>query len=228
MVDLWLLLSPLQINGCYVCNLSKVLDSLNYNFEKFQLIGNFNSEDHDTEISRFINNHEAKNIVKEKSVVNSSCVDLLITNSPKSFQHTHIYPCELPDHYNLVFLALKYTFGKQKSNVRYYRDWRKLDNAVFRTELREALKRVEGHDYKYFEQTFLSLLNLHALMKSKKQRANHRSYITKTLRKVIMKPSELASKYHKIKQPNITTITRNKESFDLSYIKKREGNSITI
>ena len=65
-------------------------------------------------------------------------------------------------------------------------------------------------------------------MKSKKQRANHRSYITKTLRKVIMKPSELASKYHKIKQPNITTITRNKESFDLSYIKKREGNSITI
>ena len=173
------------------------MDSLNYNFEKFQLIGNFNSEGHDTEISRFINNHEAKNIVKEKSVVNSSCVDLFITNSPKSFQHTHIYPCELPDHYNLVFLVLKYTFGKQKSNVRYYRDWRKLDNAVFRTELREALIRVEGHDYKYFEQTFLSLLNLHALMKSKKQRANHRSYITKTLRKVIMKPSELASKYHK-------------------------------
>ena len=40
-------------------------------------------------------------------------------------------------------------------------------------------------------------------MKSKKQRANHRSYITKTLRKVIMKPSELASKYHKKKNNQI-------------------------
>ena len=36
-------------------------------------------------------------------------------------------------------------------------------------------------------------------MKSKKQRANHKSLIAKTLRKVIMKPSELASKYHKAK-----------------------------
>ena len=36
-------------------------------------------------------------------------------------------------------------------------------------------------------------------MKSKKQRANHKSYMTKTLRKAIMKRSELASKYHKTK-----------------------------
>ena len=36
-------------------------------------------------------------------------------------------------------------------------------------------------------------------MKSKKQRANHKSYMTKALRKAIMKRSELATKYHKTK-----------------------------
>ena len=44
------------------------MDSLNYDFEKFKLNGDFNSEDHETEIFSFINKHEAKNIVKEKKV----------------------------------------------------------------------------------------------------------------------------------------------------------------
>ena len=75
----------------------------------------------------------------------------------------------------------------------------KFDNVVFQTELREALKRVESHNYKGFEQTFLSLLNVRTPTKNKKQCANHESYMTKTLHKAIMKQSEIASKYHKTK-----------------------------
>ena len=146
--------------------------SLNSNYKKFLLIGDFNSEDHKIEISSFLNNHEAKNIVKDKtcfkSVLNPSCVDLFITNSPKSFQHIHSFPCSLSDHHNLVVTVLKNIFGNQKSDIRYYRDWGKFDIAVCRTDLREALERVERHYYKCFEQTFLSLLNLHAPMKSRK------------------------------------------------------------
>ena len=73
------------------------------------------------------------------------------------------------------------------------------DNAVFQTELREALAKVKSHNYQSFEQAFLSLLNLHVPVKSKKQCANHKSYMTKALRKAIMKCSELATKYHKTK-----------------------------
>ena len=69
-----------------------------------------------------------------------------ITNSPKSFQHTLSFPYGLSDHYNLVITVLKSTFGKQKSNIRYYKDWSKFDNAVFRTKLREALRIVESCD----------------------------------------------------------------------------------
>ena len=93
---------------------------------------------------------------------------MCITSSPKSFQHTHSFPCGLSDHHNLVVTVFKNTFGKQKSNIRYYRDWGKFDTALFRTELRDAFIRVGRHDCKCFEQTFLSLLNLHAPTKSKK------------------------------------------------------------
>ena len=59
-------------------------------------------------------------------------------------------------------------------------------------------------------------------MKSKKQRANHKFYMTKTLFEAIMKRSELTSKYYKQKILKIATITRNKEIFALHYIRKRE------
>ena len=120
-----------------------------------------------------------------KRIYNHSCVDLFITNSPKSFQHTYSFPHGFSDHPNLIVSVLKHNFWKQKSNIRYHRDRKKLDTVAFQTKLREALIRVESHDYKCFEQTFLSLLNFHATIKSKKQRANHQSYMTKTLCKTM-------------------------------------------
>ena len=110
-----------QKDDYYFCNFSKVLDSLNSNFENLLLVGDFNSEDHEIEISSFVNNHEAKNIVKEKtcfkSVLNPSCVDLFVTNNPKSLQHTHGFPCALSDHHNLVVTVLKNIFGRPTLTV---------------------------------------------------------------------------------------------------------------
>ena len=153
---------PSQYDDYYSCNLSKALDTINSNYEKFLLIGDFNSEDHEIEISNFLNNHEAKNIVKEKtyfkSILNQSLVCLsFITNSPKNVQYTHRFLCGLSDRHSLFVTVLKNTFRKQKCNIRYYKDWGKFDNTVFQTELREALIRVETHGYKCFEQIFLSL-----------------------------------------------------------------------
>ena len=102
---------PSQNDNYFFYDLSKVLDSLNSNYEKFLLVGDLNSEDHETEITNFLNNHEAKNIVKQKTcfknVFNPSCVDLFITNSPKSFQHTLSFSCGLSDHHNFVLAVLK-------------------------------------------------------------------------------------------------------------------------
>ena len=52
-------------------------------------------------------------------------------------------------------------------------------------------------DCDLFGNTFLEILNLHAPVKKKFLRANHAPYMTKALRKAIMKRSELKSKYFK-------------------------------
>ena len=106
---------PSQNDNYFFCHLSKALDSLNSNYEKFLLVGDFNSEDHETEITNFLNNYEAKNLVKQKTclknISNPSCIVLFITNSAKSFQYTHSFPCGISDHHNFVVTVLKNTFG---------------------------------------------------------------------------------------------------------------------
>ena len=53
--------------------------------------------------------------------------------------------------------------------------------------------------YKHFEQIFLKILNIHAPTKQKLLRVNYVPYITKALRKVIMKRFEPRSKHVKNK-----------------------------
>ena len=52
-------------------------------------------------------------------------------------------------------------------------------------------------EYKHFKEIFLEILNIHAPIKRKLLRANHVPYMTKALRKGVMKKSELESKYVK-------------------------------
>ena len=95
--------------------LVKCWDSLNSNYEKFLLIGDFNTVDHETEISNFLNNHEGKNIVKKhvSKVFWILCVNLFITNNAKSFQHIHTFSCGISGYRNLVVTVLKNIFEKQ-------------------------------------------------------------------------------------------------------------------
>ena len=55
-------------------------------------------------------------------------------------------------------------------------------------------------DYDTFETKFLTTLNLHAPLKKKFIRANHAPYMTKILKKAMMKRHELATKYYKTKK----------------------------
>ena len=55
----------------------------------------------------------------------------------------------------------------------------------------------EKHDYSNFEKTFIATLNKHAPKKIKTFQGNQKSHINKTLRKAIMKRSQLKTKQSK-------------------------------
>ena len=61
------------------------------------------------------------------------------------------------------------------------------------------MSRINEKDYYHFEITFLRVLEEHAPMKKKVLRANDKPYMTKALRKAIMRRSTLKSKYLKNK-----------------------------
>ena len=60
------------------------------NYEKFLSAGDFNVQEEDDSLKEFLDEFNAKNLVKDKtcfkSLDNPSCIDLFITNSYQSFQ----------------------------------------------------------------------------------------------------------------------------------------------
>ena len=79
--------------------------------------------------------------------------------------------------------------------IRVYRSYKsfKIDN--FESILNKKLKNFWSITYDDFEKTFLSLLNKHAPLKKKISRHDNGPFMTKELRKEIMKRCKLKNKY---------------------------------
>ena len=80
----------------------------------------------------------------------------------------------------MVITVTKMTFHKNPPKEIYYRYYKKFDQDLFREELAEKLYGCDSC-YDTFEEIFINVLNKHAPLKKKFLRANHASYMTKTL-----------------------------------------------
>ena len=94
---------------------------------------------------------------------------------------------------------MKTTFPKAAPKVMTYRDMKKLDGPSFKADLKNSLKNVDLSNFQSFEDIFEKVLDRHAPEKKKVLRANSKLYVTKAMRKVIMKRSGLATKCPKEK-----------------------------
>ena len=63
--------------------------------------------------------------------------------------------------------------------------------------LSDKLSRLESNSYSEFEILFLTVLNMQAPLKAKFLRHNNNRFMTKELRKAIMKRSQLKTTYNK-------------------------------
>ena len=74
-----------------------------------------------------------------------------------------------------------------------------MSHSALGDNLKNKFSENDTIDYEVFENIFLRVLNTHAPLKKKIVRANHMPYMTKTLRKAIMRRSALENKYCKSK-----------------------------
>ena len=76
--------------------------------------------------------------------------------------------------------------------------------------------------YNFFKNVFLKVLNEHAPYKKKILRANHAPYMTKALRKVIMKRSQLQTKYFKERTAENELVNKKQRNFSQQTLSKRK------
>ena len=159
-------------------------------------------------MSEFLFKNDSKNLVQQKtcfkSTINSSCIDLFVTNSPRSFQNTITFASGLSDFHKMILTILKSNFPKARPKQIVCRKCKNFDLNHFKSKIRTKMQLIDK--YETFEEEFLKVLNKHAPLKKKFIRANHAPYMTKNLRKAIMKRSQLENKYIS----NSTVENRNK------------------
>ena len=93
---------------------------------------------------------------------------------------------------------IKTIFCKSKPKETTYRNFKNFEEESFNQELKDNLINSSIECYEFFQKVFLDTLKKHAPLKQKFVRANHAPYVTKTLRKAIMRRSILHTIYFKI------------------------------
>ena len=101
------------------------------------ITGDFNAQEG---LDTFLYQHELKSLNKEatcyKNPNKPSCIDLILTNSPRSFFNTETYFTGLSDCHKLVF---KTTFSETGPKEMMFRDYKNFDQDMFSQDLCTSL-----------------------------------------------------------------------------------------
>ena len=100
----------------------------------------------------------------------------------------------ISDHDSLICAMFRSTFCKRPSKFIYYRSCNNYNKEQFENVLKQRL--VHSSNFEEYFESFLATLNEHALLKKKKNRYNQ-IFMSKTLRKAIMKRSKLRNTFNK-------------------------------
>ena len=103
----------------------------------------------------------------------------------------------LSDHHKLTTTTLRKTISTGNSKKLFYRDYKRLDQKKFETQLKLKLNSQTNLRHSTFQAVFLEILNKIALVKVKVLRFNNNAFATKSLRKTVMFRSRLKNNFNK-------------------------------
>ena len=146
--------------------LGKILDTQMKIYDNFLIVRDFNSEVTESAMENFCGTYHLHNLIKDSTCFQNpgkpSCIDLLLTNFPKSFLKSQTLETGLSDFHKLTLTVPKIHYKKQKPLAVTYRDYKNFSNETFRTELLSAVARYSNISFADFHSEFLYLLGKHA------------------------------------------------------------------
>ena len=135
-----------------------------------------------------------------------SCMDLILTNIPRSFKNSCAIETGLSDFHKLAVSVMKTSYKKSEPKIITYRSYKSFCNNNFREELRQVVSKRGNCDtnFKRFISSCNKILDQHAPQKKKYLRGNQSPFMNKSLSKAIM----LRSKFRNIFLKNGTEENR--------------------
>ena len=97
--------------------IGKDLDNYCSKYDNFILLGDLNLEPTESAIRDFNEINNCKNVIKETTCFKNSlkpCIDLIITNRPKSFQNSVTVETRLSDFYKMAVMKVFYKKNKNQ------------------------------------------------------------------------------------------------------------------
>ena len=118
--DKWLLncsYNPHKNNiGNHLKALSDFLDSHSSTYEKILILGDFNVEADDQNMKTFCDSYSLTGLIKQptcyKNPSQPKCIDLILTNEPRSFQTTCVIETGLSDFHLMTLTDMRKSFKK--------------------------------------------------------------------------------------------------------------------
>ena len=105
--------------------LSDFLDSHSSTYEKVLILGDFNVEVDDQNMKTFSDSYSLISLIKQptcyKKRSHPRCIDLILTNVPRSFQNKCLIETGLSDFHLTALTVMRKNFKKLKSRVINYR-----------------------------------------------------------------------------------------------------------
>ena len=124
--------------------ISKALDAFSTKYENIILLGDFNVCVDDETMRNFCNSYNLSSLIKQptcfKNPENPSCIDLILTNKPRSFQSTCVIETGLSDFHRMTVSVLKTHFRKLPPKIVTSRDFKKFENDKFVDSLKINFK----------------------------------------------------------------------------------------
>ena len=192
--------------GSHLNVITKTLDTYYGKYENVVFLGDFNAGIEETTMKSFCESYNLTSLIKQptcfKNPEKPSCIDLILTSRPKSFQTTCVIETGLSDFHRMTVSVLKMRFQKLLPRIISYGDFSNYHNANFINSLTEILFEGENtesfvKDPDCFYKVCTEVLNQHAPRKKKFFRGNNKQSMKKALSKAIMQRIKLRNKFLK-------------------------------
>ena len=124
-------------------NWVKKIDLYLTKYDQLLLLGDFNARVEDSSVKNFCSSFSLQCMINKptcfKSPDKPSCIDLILTNCPRSFQNSCVIETGLSDFHKLVVTVMKTTYKKSQPKIITYRNYKYFNNDSFR----EGLLQIE-------------------------------------------------------------------------------------